>query len=244
MTNARENTARLLRPDLFDRADLVVQTFASYPMWLRFAYVMEAVGNAVQAAYAWADEVIAVANADLMALQSPSPAGAEPAGEEDSFWLVLREPGTLPERKGPWKGAGQQMARTLREFIAARPTAYIDVLTWSPGYGPLVRHGPDVLQMLDGRSMSVGRRHNARTRAAHADHHVAPCPLAWLAENESCELSFDYGDADDDGKGWCVHRVNGGRNDREWTLIGSGLTPAAAVIAAQNFQRGVLTHDQ
>ena len=73
-------------------------------------------------------------------------------------------------------------------------------------------------------------------------HHVATDPdasveagpdvLAWLSENRNVELSFDYGDADDDGKGWCVHRVNGGVNDREWTLVGTGDTPKAAIRAA------------
>jgi hypothetical protein len=31
---------------------------------------------------------------------------------------------------------------------------------------------------------------------------------------------------------WQVHRVSGGRNDREWTLIGQGETPRAAIDAA------------
>lgn len=31
---------------------------------------------------------------------------------------------------------------------------------------------------------------------------------------------------------WQVHRVSGGRNDREWTLIGEGETPRAAIDAA------------
>ncbi len=56
--------------------------------------------------------------------------------------------------------------------------------------------------------------------------------LSWLSANQNCELSFDYGNADEDGNGWCVHRVNGGINDREWTLIGSGPTPEAAIVAA------------
>jgi hypothetical protein len=60
----------------------------------------------------------------------------------------------------------------------------------------------------------------------------ATAALAWLAANKNCELSFDYGDADEDGKGWCVHRIDGGVNDREWTLIGTGLTPEIAIGAA------------
>lgn len=99
---------------------------------------------------------------------------ASPEEEGDRFWLTLRDPGRLPERKGPWPAS--QTASILREFIAARPTAYIDVLTWSPGYGPLIQHGPEVLQMRDGRSMSVGRKHNARTREAHAAPSVVALP--------------------------------------------------------------------
>lgn len=31
---------------------------------------------------------------------------------------------------------------------------------------------------------------------------------------------------------WQVHRVSGGRNDREWTLIGEGANPRAAIDSA------------
>lgn len=88
---------------------------------------------------------------------------------EGRFWLVLHEPGNVPQRKGPWPQ--RQIKSVLREFMAARPTAYIDVLTLEVD-GPNVQHGPEVLQILDGRSMGVGRRHNARTREAHGGFHA------------------------------------------------------------------------
>lgn len=75
-------------------------------------------------------------------------------------------------------------------------------------------------------------RHTATDPDADVEVRPAIDPLSWLAAHQNCELSFDYGDADEDGKGWCVHRVNGGRNDREWTLIGTGPTPEAALTAA------------
>lgn len=37
---------------------------------------------------------------------------------------------------------------------------------------------------------------------------------------------------------WQVHRVSGGRNDREWTLIGSGANPRAAIDAARAAEKG------
>jgi hypothetical protein len=43
------------------------------------------------------------------------------------FWLELREPRKVPERKGPWLLTG--LAPILREVMAARPSAYITVVT-------------------------------------------------------------------------------------------------------------------
>lgn len=58
--------------------------------------------------------------------------------------------------------------------------------------------------------------------------------LTWLADHRNLELSFSYGDEDDDGA-WRVHQVNGGINDREWTMIAIGETPASAIEAARNY---------
>ena len=55
--------------------------------------------------------------------------------------------------------------------------------------------------------------------------------LEWLAAHQSLALSFD-GFGDDD-PAWKVHQVTGGRNDREWNLVGSGDTPANALNAAR-----------
>lgn len=41
----------------------------------------------------------------------------------------------------------------------------------------------------------------------------------------------DFSDEDSD-YGWCVHEEFGGRNDREWRLLGFGNTPAEALAAA------------
>src|SRR5690606_21691982 len=94
-----------------------------------------------------------------------TPAPAVSTERNNRFWLSLREPGCIPDRKGPWPK--DQTAKVLREFIAERQTAYIDYITIGDD-GPLIEHGPEVLQMVDGRSMSVGRKHNARVREAEA----------------------------------------------------------------------------
>lgn len=84
--------------------------------------------------------------------------------QESRFWLIVREPGMVPDRKGPFKVT--DTAKVLREFMAANPLAFIDYLTVTPDGEPYVDHGPQVLQFTDGRSMSVGRKHNARVKAA------------------------------------------------------------------------------
>lgn len=86
---------------------------------------------------------------------------------ESKFWLIIREPGLVPDQKGPWPL--EQTATILREFMAANPKSFIDYLTIGPDGSPYVDHGPQVLQMTDGRSMSVGRKHNARVREAATD---------------------------------------------------------------------------
>ncbi|RST30131.1 hypothetical protein HMF7854_04300 [Sphingomonas ginkgonis] len=95
-----------------------------------------------------------------------SPTGDEvsPVEEAHRFWLVFQEPGCVPNRKGPWPVS--RLAETLREAMKARLTSYIHVLTVDEQGVPHVEHGPEVLQMLDGRSMSTGRKHNARVREA------------------------------------------------------------------------------
>lgn len=53
--------------------------------------------------------------------------------------------------------------------------------------------------------------------------------LDWLGKNPQCELSHDGWDTEL----WQVHEVIGGRNDREWKLIGQGETVRDAIRSAQ-----------
>lgn len=82
------------------------------------------------------------------------------------FWLELREPGKVPDRKGPFQR--ERMKATIREFMEHRPTAYITVITWHDLFGPLLIDAPEQLMMLDGRSRSTALAHIRRTRHAHA----------------------------------------------------------------------------
>lgn len=56
--------------------------------------------------------------------------------------------------------------------------------------------------------------------------------LARFGQHTNWELSFCYLDGEEEDGCWVVHSVNGGRNDREWTLIGRGETPLDAALAA------------
>lgn len=65
------------------------------------------------------------------------------------------------------------------------------------------------------------------------DRQAAPSAdkLREFGQHTNLELSYRHGEEGDDGS-WQVHRVNGGVNDREWTLIGSGATPSDAIRQA------------
>lgn len=85
---------------------------------------------------------------------------------DDRFWLILREPHCVPERKGPWPA--KMTAQVLREFMDARSGAFITVLTIGHDGGPIVQDGPECLEMIDGRSMPRAERHRASSAAAFA----------------------------------------------------------------------------
>lgn len=136
------------------------------------------------------------------------------------FWLVLHEPGCVPERKGPWPD--HLFRATLREFLAARPTAYVTVLTVDDGE-PHVQHGPEALQMADARSMSVGSRHNAQTRAAHAPRHAAlaaqALPVVWRMARAGKNITLFPADPT---SGNAVISPEDPEAGCYWTLIGQG----------------------
>jgi hypothetical protein len=85
--------------------------------------------------------------------------------DETQFWLELREPGMVPERKGAFLSRG--MAKVLREFMAARPEAFITVVTVAGGQ-PHFEDGPQALEICDGRSSSIAAKHRASSAAAFA----------------------------------------------------------------------------
>ncbi|WP_243368906.1 hypothetical protein [Microvirga solisilvae] len=92
----------------------------------------------------------------------------------ERFWLILREPRCVPELKGPFLVGTQ--AQTLREFMKARPQAFITVLWFDEYCGPMVEDGPAWLMVLDRRSRSTALKHIDSTRAAltqdHGDENV------------------------------------------------------------------------
>lgn len=80
-------------------------------------------------------------------------------------WLILREPGKVPERKGPFRP--EAMKATLREFMEARPSAFITVVDVSDGE-IIVEDGPQCLEILDMRCSPTAKKHRASSSLAHA----------------------------------------------------------------------------
>jgi hypothetical protein len=74
----------------------------------------------------------------------------------------------------------------------------------------------------------------SRANALLSKVEMAEGVLNWLAAHPELELSYGYSEPEDWEDDWRVHSVHGGRNDREWTLIGRGPTPLAAIQAARD----------
>jgi hypothetical protein len=84
-----------------------------------------------------------------------------------STWFILREPGCVPELKGPFEPS--QVKGFLLELFSERRTAFVTVLTLGEGC-PTVQDGPECLEMLDRRFRFRAARHRERTVAAFAAH--------------------------------------------------------------------------
>lgn len=125
-----------------------------------------------------AGQVVSVSGTSLDMLIARIKQGDERAekAEDDRVWVIIRDVGCVPDRKGPFRR--DTILPFLREAFAARPGSYIDVLTISDGV-PDIQHGPEYLQQADGRSMSVGRRHNASINAAEASLAHGGVPEGW-----------------------------------------------------------------
>ncbi|TIN41371.1 MAG: hypothetical protein E5Y10_22785 [Mesorhizobium sp.] len=82
-------------------------------------------------------------------------------------WIELREPNCVPQLKGSFKLAA--ISSILREFMDARPKAFITVITIDCYGRPLLQDGPEALMMADGRSRARARRHIETSRTAFAD---------------------------------------------------------------------------
>jgi hypothetical protein len=100
------------------------------------------------------------------AAKAPAVSEADVGREsEGRFWLELREPNCVPERKGPFHS--HTRATVLREFMEARPSAFISVVTLSHD-GPDFQDGPECLMMADGRSTKTALKHIESSKSAYS----------------------------------------------------------------------------
>lgn len=83
---------------------------------------------------------------------------------DGQFWLLLRAPHRVPVRRGPFRAA--ELVPTLREVMAARPEAYIIVVTIGEN-GPEFQDGPEALMQADARCRKRAKRHITASEVAH-----------------------------------------------------------------------------
>lgn len=80
-------------------------------------------------------------------------------------FFILRAPGIVPEVKRCVEGNEMLF---LKELLVARPRELVTVVTPDAVHGPMVEDGPQALEMWNGRSRHLARRHRASTKAAFA----------------------------------------------------------------------------
>ncbi len=99
------------------------------------------------------------------------------------------------------------------------------IAAWNARATPSPKAGPGEVERIAALRSRIAA---LRSRVVGAD--AMPSDLLTeFGKHVGWELS--YAGWDDEAE-WQVHQVNGGRNDREWTLIGTGQTLAAAIRAA------------
>ncbi|ADH91757.1 hypothetical protein Snov_4501 [Ancylobacter novellus DSM 506] len=113
--------------------------------------------------------------------QPPAPGAEVVFGR---FWIIATEIGCTPDRKGPFRG--ERVCDVIREFMKERPQARLTYLTVDEEGTPWVQHAPELLQMLDGRSMSSARKHNECVRRAESTPPTAE-EIARRAREEALE---------------------------------------------------------
>lgn len=76
-------------------------------------------------------------------------------------WIIIRDPGCVPDLKGPFPDS--MVKQFIREALECRMGSFITVATIHDGRLN-VQDGPECLEMMDGRSRSLARRHRESTR--------------------------------------------------------------------------------
>lgn len=159
---------------------------------------------------------------------------------EEALELVQTEPTFSADR-----------AHALVDYVFGRPVGEGEQEVGGVGVTLAALCGPFGIDMMAAFERELDRitapEVIAKIRAKQAAKPVGSAlPVAALAGEpnqaaQSVELvdqlplnyELSWGELDDPSEGaWQVHRVNGGRNDREWTLVATGETASEAIRAA------------
>lgn len=79
-------------------------------------------------------------------------------------YVELREPGKVPQQKGPFT-TGDHLKKFMIEALDVRPSALITVIEVMET-GIVLNDGPEWLEVQDGRQRHRARRHRKNSRAA------------------------------------------------------------------------------
>lgn len=104
-----------------------------------------------------------------------------------AFWVIVTDPGCVPERKGPVADVNQ-LAAMLRELMDARPLSHL-IVARIDGDQLYVDDGTQALELIDGRSAPKARRHRERLQAGRSGTPGSPEKAAGPAPLENSNSS-------------------------------------------------------
>ena len=78
------------------------------------------------------------------------------------FWIIVADPGCVPERRGPIRNVNE-LAMSLRQLMDDRPWSHL-IVARIDGDQLYLEDGTQALELIDGRSAPIARRHRERLR--------------------------------------------------------------------------------
>lgn len=169
----------------------------------------------------------------IRALAQPSPAATVETKSAPELGPSQNNAERLPQGDQAGSGAGTQCSAGSVNALIEALMPFSEAADWYDATQNCLDDDAVVHKEKHGLgALRINVRHLREARRALRTFDEPQTVLGWLATKTNYELSYSGWDNEDPT--WDVHSVNGGRNDREWTLLATGSTPEEALRKAMS----------